>query len=241
MEQKQQLSGSIMDKIKILIVEDEAIVALDIKQLLVKLGHEVIGIAKDYSSAIELVHETTPSLIFMDINLNNSEKDGIDTAIEIQQYKNIPIIYLTAFSDETTLNRAIATNPVSYLLKPYKLEDLKSIVLLADHKANRSNQPQMDSKSKKLGFGYYYNRIDEILYYENHYIKLSKNEKHLLNILIDAKGAIVAYQDIEYLIWPDSPVSVSSLRTLLYRLRAKLNYKLIETVHSAGCRLTPTY
>jgi len=230
-----------MDKIKILVVEDESIVALDIKQLLLKLGHEVIGIAKDYNSAIKLVHENTPSLIFMDINLKNSEKDGIDTVKEIQKYQNIPVIYLTAFSDELTLNRAIATNPVSYLLKPYKLEDLKSIVLLAAHKSNRSNQPEIDIKSKKLGFGYYYNRIDEILYYENHYIKLSKNEKYLLNILIDAKGAIVSYRDIEYLIWPDSPVSSSSLRTLLYRLRAKLNYKLIETIHSAGCRLTPKY
>ena len=230
-----------MDKIKILVVEDESIVALDIKQLLLKLGHDVIGIAKDYKSAMELVHENTPSLVFMDINLKNSEKDGIDTAKDIQQYKNIPIIYLTAFCDEVTLTRAIATNPVSYLLKPYKLEDLKSTVLLAAYKSNRSNQPQMDSKSARLGFGYFYNRVDEILYYENLYIKLSKNEKHLLNILIDAKGAIVSYTDIEYLIWPDSPVSASSLRTLLYRLRAKLNYKLIETVHSAGCRLTPEF
>ena len=230
-----------MDKIKILIVEDEAIVALDIKQLLLKLGHDVIGIAKDYSSAMVLFHSNTPSLVFMDINLKNSKKDGIDTAKEIQNHKNIPIIYLTAFCDEVTLNRAIATNPVSYLLKPYKLEDLKSTVLLAAYKSNRSNQPQVDSKSTALGFGYYYNRIDEILYYENIYIKLSKNEKQLFNILIDAKGAIVAYSDIEYLIWPEMPVSNSSVRTLLYRLRAKLNYKLIETVHSAGCRLTPEY
>lgn len=230
-----------MEKIKILIVEDEAILALDIKRLLLKLGHDVIGIAKDYNSAINLVYSNTPSLIFMDINLKNSEKDGIDTAKEIQKYKNIPIIYLTAFCDEVTLNRAIATNPVSYLLKPYKLEDLKSIVLLASYKSNRSNQPEIDTKSTALGFGYYYNRIDEILYYENVYIKLSKNEKQLLNILIDAKSAIVSYKDIEYLIWPDSPVSDSSVRTLLYRLRAKLNYKLIETIHSAGCRLTPEY
>ena len=230
-----------MGKIKILIVEDESIVALDIKQLLIKLGYEVIAIAKDYSSAIKLVHTHTPTLIFMDINLNNSEKDGIDTAKEIQSYQNIPIIYLTAFCDEITLARAVTTNPVSYLLKPYKIENLKSTVLLAVHKSNRTNKLKINNKSKELGFGYYYNRIDEILYYENHYIKLSKNEKQLLNILIDAKGAIVSYQNIEYLIWHDSSISNSSLRTLLYRLRAKLNYKLIETVHSTGCRLTPKY
>lgn len=232
---------SVVHKTKILVVEDEAIVALDIKQLLIKLGYDVVGVAKNYITTMEFIQHTTPSIIFMDINLKNSEKDGIDTVKEIQKIKNIPVIYLTAFCDETTLNRAIATNPVSYLLKPYKPEELKSAVLLALYKSNQYNNPEIDPKCQKLGFGYYYNRIDEILYYENIYIKLSKNEKQLLNILIDAKGAIVSYEDIEYYIWPDSPMSTSSLRTLLYRIRGKLEYKLIETVHSAGCRLTPKY
>ncbi len=233
--------GKVVNQAKILVVEDEAIVALDLKQLLISFGYDVVGIAKDYISTMKLIQSCTPSIIFMDINLKNSGKDGIDTVKEIQKVKNIPIVYLTAFCDEQTLNRAIATNPVSYLLKPYKPEELKSTVLLALYKSNQYNNPEIDPKCQKLGFGYYYNRSDEILYYENIYIKLSKNERQLVNILIDAKGAIVSYEDIEYYIWPDSPMSTSSLRTLLYRLRAKLEYKLIETVHSAGCRIIPDY
>lgn len=229
-----------MEKIKILVVEDESIVALDIKRILLQLGYDVVGIARDYSSTKKFVYSATPALIFMDINLKNSSKDGIEIVQEIQKFRNIPVIYLTAFCDEVTLNKAIATNPVSYLLKPYKLEDIKSTVLLALYKANRSNQPQNDTRSTFLGFGYYYNRMDEILYYENYYIKLSRHERKLLNILFDAKGTIVSYRDIEYLIWPEIPVSDSSVRTLLYRLRAKLNYQLVETIHSVGCRLTPS-
>jgi len=230
-----------MNNIKILIVEDESIVALDIKRALQKLDYEVVGIAKNYTTAVKLFQEEEPSVIFMDINLKNSEKDGIDTAKDLQKIQNIPIIYLTAFSDEITLKRAIQTNPISYLVKPFKLEELKSTILLAQHKMNQSNQPEINEECRPLGFGYYFNEKDEILYFKNIYIKLSPNERHLLKTLLDANGAIVSYKDIEYLIWPNEPVSQSSLRTLVYRLRTKLEYKLIETVHSSGCRLTPQY
>jgi DNA-binding response OmpR family regulator len=230
-----------MNSIKILIVEDESIVALDIKKALQKLNYNVVAIAKNYKMAMEQFKKYKPSIVFMDIHLNNSKKDGIETVKDIQKIEHVPIIYLTAFSDETTLKRAIHTNPVSYLVKPFKMEELKSTILLAQHKMNHSNHPEIDEYCTALGFGYYYNRKDEILFYENIYIKLSVNEKKLLNILLDAKGAIVSNTNLEHMLWPNEPVSRSSLRTLIYRLRSKLEHKLVETVHSAGCRLTPHY
>lgn len=230
-----------MNSTKILIVEDESIVALDIKKALQKLGYEVVALAKNHTTAIKQFKNHNPSIVFMDIHLKNSAKDGIETVKDIQRIKNIPIIYLTAFSDENTLKRAVQTNPISYLVKPFKMEELKSTILLAQYKMNQSNHPEIDHNCLPLGFGYYYNRKDEILFYENLYIKLSLNERRLLNILLDAKGAIVSNADLEYMLWPNEPVSQSSLRTLIYRLRSKLEHKLIETVHSAGCRLTPHY
>ncbi len=224
-----------------MIVEDESIVALDIKKALQKLGYQVVGTANKYEKAIKIFKAENPSIVFMDINLKNSSKDGIEVAKELQRIQNVPIIYLTAFSDEKTLKRAIQTNPVSYLVKPFKFEELKSTILLAQYKLNQANHPEVDHNCTSLGFGYYYNRKDEILFYENIYLKLSYNERKLMSLLLDAKGAIVPYRDIEYMLWPDKPVSQSSLRTLIYRLRAKLEHKLIETVHSAGCRLTPHY
>jgi len=227
-----------IENIKILIVEDESFIALEIKSHLTKLGHNVIGIAKDFDSTMKFIAKDMPELLFMDINLNNSKKDGIDTVNEIHKKNNIPVVYLTAFCDEETLYRAVVTNPISYLLKPYKEDELKSTLLLAIYKLNQTTNIAIDSRATELGFGYSYNREDEVLYYHDMYIKLSKNEKQLLNILLDAKGTMVLYTDIEYMIWPDKYVSKSSLRTLLYRLRAKLEYKLIETVHSVGCKLT---
>lgn len=226
-----------MSNTKILIVEDESIVALDIKNALKKLDFKTIDIAKDYDGAIKSVKQFEPSIILMDINLKNSTKDGIDTVKDIQKIKNIPIIYLTAFCDEETVMRAVKTNPISYLLKPFKREELKSTILLSLYKSNQHNKHQIDNNCLSLGYGYYYNKNDEILYYDNMYIKLSINEKKLLNILLEAKGTIVSYESLEHNIWSETPISTSTLRTLIYRLRAKLEYKLIETIHSAGCKL----
>ncbi len=66
-------------------------------------------------------------------------------------------------------------------------------------------------------------------------------KKKLLTILVEAKGSIVSFSNLEYYIWPDAPVSNSALRTLIYRLRSKLEYKLVETIPSIGCKLTPYF
>jgi DNA-binding response OmpR family regulator len=223
---------------KILIVEDESIVALEIKKVLNKLGFEVTATASNFTEALNSVSLNKPNIIFMDINLNNS-KDGIETTQEIQKISNIPIIYLTAYSDEETIYRAIKTNPISYLMKPFKREELKSAILLGMYKMTKSNQTNIDKNCQTLGFGYYYDLIHETLFYETVPIKLSVNERKLLSLLIEAKGSILSFTDLEYLIWPDNPVSNSALRTLIYRLRIKLEYKLIDTIPSVGCKLTP--
>lgn len=229
-----------MKKPKVLIVEDETIVALDIKSVLTDLGFEVSDFVKNHDSAISSILDNKPDIILMDINLKNS-KDGIETVKDIQKIENIPIIYLTAYSDETTINRAIETNPISYLLKPFNRAELKSTILLGLYKVNKSNHENIENKCRYLGFDYYFDLEDGILFYKNIPIKISNNEKKLLTLLVDSKGSIVSMREIEHYIWPEMAVSNSTIRTLLYRLRAKVEYKLIETIPSIGCKLTPEF
>lgn len=229
-----------MIKKKILVVEDETIVALDIKSALRKLGFEVTATVTNHDDAIKSVKANEPDLILMDINLENS-KDGIQTAHDIQKIKNIPILYLTAFSDDETISRAIKTNPVGYLIKPFKREELKSTVQLGLHKIDMTNQTNIDKNCQHLGFDYYYDLQNQNLFYKTAPIKLSIKENLLLKILVEANGSIVPFSELEYHIWPDDPISNSTLRTLIYRLRTKLEYKLIETIPSFGCKLTPHF
>lgn len=221
---------------KILIIEDEIIVALDIKSALINLGYEVTSIATNHIEALENIKKNQPDIILTDINLENSI-DGIDTVIEIQKTKNIPVIYLTAFSDDDTINRAIQTNPVGYLLKPFQTNELKSTILLAIYKSKQTVTQTTYNKYKYLGNNYFYDEENKKLYFKEVEIKLTQKESILLDILYKEKGKVVPFEAIEYLIWEDASVSDSTLRTLIYRLRSKLEYKLIETIPLHGCKL----
>ncbi|AEH61369.1 response regulator receiver protein [Methanosalsum zhilinae DSM 4017] len=133
-----------MTDIRILIVEDENIVGLEIKKRLKKLGYSVHAVAKTGEEAIIKTAATSPDIILMDIMLKG-EMDGIETARQIKNQHNIPIIYLTAYSDEETISRAKETNPHGYILKPFQEDDMKITIEMALHK-HRMN---MDRKTEQ--------------------------------------------------------------------------------------------
>jgi PAS domain S-box-containing protein len=116
--------------INILIVEDELIVAEDLKYLLEDFGYNVVGIADSGEEAILKVAESKPCLVLMDVRLNGS-LDGIQTAEKIWSKYEIPIIYLTANSDLSTLQRAKATKPFGYIAKPFKEQELLTAIDIA--------------------------------------------------------------------------------------------------------------
>ncbi len=115
---------------KILIVEDESIVALDLSRRLVKMGYEVLGTAARGEKAIKMAEETGPDLILMDIRIKG-DMDGIEVAERVKQIASVPIIFLTAYAEDTTLDRAKATKPYGYLLKPYSEKDLHVTIQVA--------------------------------------------------------------------------------------------------------------
>ncbi len=223
-----------MKKINILIIEDEALVALEIKQAILKIGFNVIDMVTNYEDALKSIQTKHPNLILLDIHLQNS-KDGIEIAESIKKIKNIPIVYLTAYADDDTMKRAIQTNPIGYLVKPFKREDLKSIIFLFLYKLQ--NNPSANTSLMEIGNGYYYDIHNKNLFFDEFPIKLSSKEKSLLELLIEARGTIVPFGVLEEYIWEGNPVSEGSLRVLLHRLRGKMEYKLIETIPSFGCRL----
>ena len=115
---------------KILIVDDEVVVAETIRRQLRSLGYLVVGIVGTGVEAIQLAGEHQPDVVLMDIKLKGP-MDGIEAARTIQSQYAIPVIYLTAFSDEETLERARPTLPLAYLIKPLVSSDLRAAVELA--------------------------------------------------------------------------------------------------------------
>jgi len=122
-----------MPKATVLVVEDESIVSKDIQYSLKKLGYEVIGSSATGAKAIELALELKPNIVLMDIMLKG-DINGIEASAEIKKSLNIPIIFLTAYADENTLEKAKITEPYAYILKPFKEIDLHTSIEMALYK-----------------------------------------------------------------------------------------------------------
>jgi PAS domain S-box-containing protein/putative nucleotidyltransferase with HDIG domain len=122
-----------MEKTKILVVEDESIVARDIRNMLLGLGYHVTAVISDAKEAVKNAKKEQPNLVLMDIMLQGNIS-GVDAADQIYSEFNIPVVYLTAYADETTLQRAKETEPFGYLLKPFEERELKSTIEIAIYK-----------------------------------------------------------------------------------------------------------
>lgn len=123
----------------ILIVEDERIVALDLKQTLVALGYRVVGMAASQADAVRLAMSYQPDLILMDINLG-AGGDGIVAAEEVHRFAEIPVVFLTAYADNDILRRAGAVAPYGYLVKPVQQRELHAAVQMALARFRASHQ-----------------------------------------------------------------------------------------------------
>jgi PAS domain S-box-containing protein len=132
---------------RIMIVEDELIVAQNLENQLKKLGYEVPAVVNSGKEAILKAAKIKPHLVLMDIKLSGS-MDGIDAADQIHTRFRIPVVYLTAYADEETLQRAKATDPFGYILKPFEMKKLHSTIEIALYK----HQMEMKLKESELRF-----------------------------------------------------------------------------------------
>ena len=132
-----------MRKSHILVVEDERLVAIDLAESLDRLGYGVLGIADSTDIAIAKSRELNPDLVLMDIQLIG-RGDGIQAAAFIRRNLEIPIVFVTAHADSTTLERAATADPYGYIVKPFEDHDLHATVETALHRA------KAEAKLRKL-------------------------------------------------------------------------------------------
>ncbi len=136
-----------MKKAKVLVVEDQNIVALNIRNKLKNLGYTVPGTASTGEEAIRKAELTNADIVLMDIMLKG-EMDGIEAAREIKKRLRIPVLYLTAYTDDETLERAKMTEPEGYISKPFKEEDLHSNIEMALHKHRAEKEAEKEDEKE---------------------------------------------------------------------------------------------
>jgi len=126
----------------ILIIEDEYPIAMDIEMRLQKMGYRVIGIANNYNDALPFLLEQNIDIALMDINLS-SEKSGIDLAKLIKSKFNIPVVFITAYTDHKTFSDALEAEPMGFITKPFKDADLHNNIQLAFSKFSKKTENEM--------------------------------------------------------------------------------------------------
>ena len=223
--------------IRILIVEDESIVAMEIAQYVRQLGYTVSAVCSSGHAALDAVAGQPVDIILMDIRIKG-EMDGIETAEQIRQHHpDTRVIFLTAHMDDYNVNRAIALDPVGYLAKPLRREELRVFLKIAAHKKMQS-LTRLDPAPMSLSLDdeFAYDRADETLYWCGEALHLTKKESDLLALFIRNKNQCLDLYTIENTIWPEKTANANTIRTLVRRIREKLKHRFIETVSGRGYR-----
>lgn len=231
-------------EISVLIVEDEIILAMAIELSLKEMGFFVTGIETSASHAIIHSQNNHPDIILMDINLN-SKNTGIDAANIIWKRFQIPIIFLTSYTNDKTIKAAMECEPYGYLIKPCRDEELKASINMALHKHRYFFNDKKSLQKNESDFLYLeenikFDKSNSILYKKDDEIKLTKNEKKLFEIITKNPGDIVSFKTIYAYIWREDLYDMGKLRTLIYRLRIKLGINPFENMYEQGYKIKVT-
>lgn len=162
---------------KILIVEDEKVVAMDIKRRLENLGYYITDMISTGEKSLESVAKKPPDLVLMDIKLGG-EMDGIETAHLIRKQFHVPVIYLTAYYDEEILERARKTEPFSYILKPFHDQELHASIKIALYRQ------QVESRLRYMSMHDPLTKLYNRSYFEEEIHRLENGRSDTLGIII---------------------------------------------------------
>ncbi len=160
-----------MQQVRILIVEDESLVAMDMSDMLTRIGYDVLPAAYSYDEAVKALDEHQPDLVLTDIQLG-SGRTGIDLARLIRDHYRKPFVFITSHSDRATVSEAAALRPNGYLVKPFGQEDLYTCIEVA---LANFTQPQPESKAPQWQIG-----ESVFVKTDTRYIKLNISDIHYL-------------------------------------------------------------
>ena len=216
-----------MENLSILVAEDEAHIRSGLVEML-QLYFESVFEASDGEEAYQIYQEEYPQIILTDIDM--PKLNGLDLVKKIRANdRQTKIIFLSAHSKVKYFQEAIPLGLVSYLIKPISSRELRAIL-------QQTIQAISLEKPLTLADNYQWDRREKKLIFEQQIIALTHNELKLLELLIDAKGEVVTYDQIHHHLY-DTPQSDSAITSLIKRIRAKSSKNLIETRYKEGYRV----
>ena len=214
----------------IVIVEDDSLTALFLQESVEDLGHTVLGTFDSAKPLLEKVKNMDVDLAFMDIEING-KMDGIECAAILQNTYNISSVFITSYQNSSTINDAMDSSPLGYLIKPVSETEIEAILAVA----TRSLKKIAPKKVTTLQVAnYLYTYESKTLTHNKELVKLSKNEYKVIELLCNNYGNVVNTEKLTHYIWEDSQNKEDSLRELIYRLRKKLPSFPIGSLSKSG-------
>ena len=210
---------------KILIVEDDDFIGESIKDYFEMAGNKV-----DYFSnskkALENIYPSHYDIFLFDVNMEGL--NGFELYKELKRYANVPVIFITAYSDVEHLEDAFNLGAADYIKKPFELRELelriKKLLFKKTNYIEVNDDYKFDLKKLKL-------------FYKNKEVELTNNEKYFLELLFQNVGQIVDTETIKDYIWEDKVVCDNTLRTQVKKLRSKLEINFIKNVRGSGYKI----
>ena len=227
-----------MPNANILVVEDESIIAIDIRNRVLNLGYGVSGAAATGEDAIAIAEETLPDLVLMDIKLRG-EMDGVEAASRIRLNLDIPVVYLTAYANASTVERAKFTEPFGYLVKPFELKELLARLCALTRRQSTNTAKTSILAVAELSMDTH----TRVVMRGDKLIELTAKEYAVLECLMREPERVLTRTEIAESVWNYDVYNQSNVVDVYIRnLRRKIDdpfeQKLIQTVRGAGYRLS---
>lgn len=240
-----------MKKYKISIIEDDEITALNLKLSLEKLGYEVISLFSSVEDTLQNLILQLPDLLIIDISLNEAN-DGIGLAKQLKNRYSIPFIYLTSHSTDEIISEAKQTKPYGYIVKPFHPNSLHASIQMALFQSESEKEESsatvtpenlsveellkeksLNTKTVSFARNYILNRETNELFHHTQKVNLKNTESMFMRLLVAKLGLVISFEEATEYIQKTTKESVS-IRTLVWRLRNKLDTDIIKNASGIG-------
>ena len=226
----------------IMIVEDEAITQRYLKESLEQHNVQISGCFDNAEDTIEALKNTSCNMILMDININGA-MDGIQLARHILQTYTLPIVFISAYSDDDTLEEVLELSPYGFITKPFSSKEVVVTLQIAykrflTHEKNIPDKKKTVNELVVLNNEYSYNLKKKQLYFQNKIMKLNPNQNKFIEILAQQVNEAVPFDILISNIWGRDIISDSALRTLVYTIRKSAPNIPLHSYSKRGYYLT---
>jgi DNA-binding response OmpR family regulator len=222
-------------KKNILIVEDEMIIALDLKRILEKNNFEVAGISDNHQKTLDYIKEKKIDLILMDINIKGSI-DGIQSCNFIFPKYKIPIIFISAHNEEETIQMVKESFAQGYIIKPFRYE----VLLVSIHFCLRKNlekKTTLEQNKIYLKNNFCFDFEKNSLYIDNKESFLTQKEKKILYLLCKNKNSYVSYESLYSYVWEKEIININKIRGSIFRIKRKIPFLQIYNSKEHGYKI----